>query len=83
MRDENKTEHMVDIMAEMQQYLPMVDTVKDYHVSSLATTVQVATAQAHLIPFAGDRKTMARARGAQKSCTKCLLQPDCLGWCLL
>lgn len=66
-RDENKTEHMVDIMDVLQQYVPMVEMVKDYHVPSIGRTVQVVTALTHPIQFAGDQKTAVRARGAQKA----------------
>ncbi len=58
---------MVDIMSELQQYVPMVEMVQDCYVPSIATSVPVVTAHAHLIHFAGDQKTAARARGAQKA----------------
>ena len=66
-RDENKTEHMVEIMHEAHQYVLMVEMVKDYHLPSIGRTVEVVTALAHPIVFAGDQKTAARARGAQKA----------------
>ena len=65
--DENKTENMVDIMDVLQQYVPMMEMVKDYPVPSIGRTVQVVTALTHLLPFAMDQKTVVRARGAQKA----------------
>ncbi|KAL5489195.1 hypothetical protein EMCRGX_G018261 [Ephydatia muelleri] len=67
LRDENKTEDMVIIMKEMQEYVPMVETVENVYVPSLDKTVQVTKTRAHLIEFAGDQKTAARERGAQKA----------------
>ena len=58
---------MVDIMKESQQYVPMVSTTEDLYIASVDRTVKVACALAYPIPFSGDQKTAARARGAQKS----------------
>ncbi|XP_064386655.1 uncharacterized protein LOC135335133 [Halichondria panicea] len=66
-KDENKTEHMIDIMSDLQQYVPMVEMVKDFYIPTIARTVPVVTARAYLLQFAGDQKTAARARGAQKA----------------
>ena len=60
-------ENMVDIMDVLQQYVPMMEMVKDYPVPSIDRTVQVVTALTHLLPFAMDQKTVVRARGAQKT----------------
>ena len=65
-RDENKTEDMVIIMKEMQEYVPM-PWWKQSRMPSLDRTVQVTKTRAHLIEFAGDQKTAARERGAQKA----------------
>ena len=54
-------------MTESQQYVPMVEMMKDVYVPSLKRTAKVPTAIAHRILFAGDQKTAARARGAQKA----------------
>ena len=58
---------MIDIMSDLQQYVPMVEMVKDFYIPTIARTVPVVTARAYLLQFAGDQKTAARARGAQKA----------------
>ena len=58
---------MVGIITESQQYVPMVEMMKVVYVPSLKRTAKVATALGHRILFAGDQKTAARARGAQKA----------------
>eukprot|EP00731_Ephydatia_muelleri_P000806 Em0001g806a len=63
-KNENRTENMVGIMTESQQYVPMVEMMKYVYVPSLKRTAKVATAIAHRILFAG---WAARARGAQKA----------------
>lgn len=52
-------------MREAHKYIPMVEHEKAIHVPSIDKHVQVVTGRAHLILFAGDQKTAARARGAQ------------------
>ena len=47
----------------MQQYVPMVEMMKEVYVPSLKRTAKVPTALAHQILFAGDQKTAARGRG--------------------
>ena len=54
-------------MCEMHQYVPMVEIMKEVYVPSLKRTAKVSTALAHKILFAGDQKTAARGRGAQKA----------------
>ncbi len=56
---------MVDILEGMQQYVPMVEKMKEVHITSLDKTVEVPTALSYFIQFSGDQKTAARARGAQ------------------
>eukprot|EP00731_Ephydatia_muelleri_P003537 Em0001g3537a len=69
-KDENKTEDIVEIMAELQQYVPyMVEVLKDVYVPNIDKTVQVVETLSHPIEFAGDQKTAARGRGAQKAKT--------------
>ena len=68
-KDENKTEDMVEIMAELQQYVPMVEVLKDVYVPNIDKTVQVVETLSHPIEFAGDQKMAARGRGAQKAKT--------------
>ena len=62
-------EDMVEIMAELQQYVPIVEVFKDVYVPSIDTTVQVVETLSHPIEFAGDQKTAARGRGAQRAKT--------------
>ena len=56
---------MISIMREFHKYVPMVEFQKDVYVPSIEKTVQVVSGTAHVIQFAGDQKTAARARGAQ------------------
>ena len=56
---------MISIMREYHKYVPMLEYAKDVYVPSMGTSVQVVTGRAHMIQFAGDQKTAARARGAQ------------------
>ncbi len=70
--DENKTDQMIEIMETTQQYVPLIDKVKDVYVDSTDETVQVHTALGHAILFAGDQKTASRARSAQKARTNAL-----------
>ena len=50
-KDENKTDHMVEIMKESQKYVPMVEMTEDVHIASVNRTVKVACALTHPIPF--------------------------------
>lgn len=52
-------------MREFHKYVPMVEYEKDVYVPSVDESVQVVCGRAHVIQFAGDQKTAARARGAQ------------------
>ena len=54
-------------MSEMQQYVPMVEMMKEVYVPSLKRTAKVPTVLAHRILLAGDLKTAARGRGTQKA----------------
>ena len=58
---------MIDIMTESQKYVPMIETVKDVHIPSIDQSVKIVTAVGLPLLFAGDQKTAARARGAQKA----------------
>ena len=42
-KDENKTEHMVEIMKESQKYVPMVEMTEDVHIASVNRTVNPLT----------------------------------------
>ncbi len=56
---------MIDILQELHKYVPMMEHEKDVYVPSIDKSVQVVCGRAHMIQFAGDQKTAARARGAQ------------------
>ena len=56
---------MIDIMREFHKYVPMMEYEKDVYVPSIDKSVQFVRGRAHMIQFAGDQKTAARARGAQ------------------
>ena len=52
-------------MRELHKYVPMMEYEKDVYVPSIDKSVQAVAGSAHMIQFAGDQKTAARARGAQ------------------
>jgi len=54
-------------METMQHYVPMAECFNKFSIPSLNKTVELHTARAHCIEFAGDQKTAARGRGAQKA----------------
>ena len=56
---------MIGIMQEFHKYVPMMEYEKDVYIPSIDKSVQVVAGNAHMIQFAGDQKTAARARGAQ------------------
>lgn len=58
---------MVDIMARMHQYVPMVESTEEVFVTSLNEKVEVRKARSFPIIVAGDYLTAARARGAKKA----------------
>ena len=53
----------MDIIAESQKYVPMIETAKDVHIPSIESLLLVFLS--HLLH--GDQKTATRARGAQKA----------------
>lgn len=56
---------MIGIVREFHKYVPMMEYEKDVYVPSIDKSVQIVAGSAHMIQFAGDQKTAARARGAQ------------------
>ena len=52
-------------MQEFHKYVPMMEYEKDVYVPGIDKNVQVVVGSAHMIQFAGDQTTAARARGAQ------------------
>ena len=66
-KNETISEEMVDIMAHIHQYVPIIESSEEVHVPSLDEKVEVHQARAFPIIIAGDQLTAARARGAKKA----------------
>ena len=64
---ETKTEEMVDIMAHMHQYVPIIESPEEVYVPNLDEKVEFNKARSFPIIVAGDQLTAARARGAKKA----------------
>lgn len=58
---------MVDIMAHMHKYVPIIEFSEEVYVPSLDEKVQYHHARSFPIIIAGDQLTAARARGAKKA----------------
>ena len=66
-KNETKSDEMVDIMAHMHQYVPIIESSEDVYVPSLNEKVEFHRARSFPIIIAGDQLTAARARGAKKA----------------
>ena len=66
LKNENKLEEMVEIMANYHQYVPKLRTEKAETIDSTGEAVVLTIHQFHHLLFGGDQLTAARARGAQK-----------------
>ena len=66
LRDENKLEEMVDVLVNLQQYVPLTIHSKEVEVPSTEETMSMQEAHIHQILFGGDFLTAKRARGAQR-----------------
>lgn len=66
-KNETKSDEMVDIMAHMHQYVPIIESFEDVYVPSLNEKVEFHRARSFPIIIAGDQLTAARARGAKKA----------------
>lgn len=66
MKNENKTDDMVDIMSHLHQYVPAVEYTRKVFIPTTEETVEVPQARFYSILFGGDQLTVARARGAKK-----------------
>ena len=64
LKNENVIEDMVEIMTEVQRYVPTISQSVDVEVAG-ESTVTVKADHFHNILFGGDQLTVARARGAQ------------------
>lgn len=66
-KNETKNDEMVDIMAHMHQYIPIVESSEEVYVPSLDENIEFYKARSFPIIVAGDQLTAARARGAKKA----------------
>ena len=66
MKNENKTDEMVDIMTHLHQYVPTLSSSHD-RIISTGETVKEERAAIHSILIGGDQLTVARTRGAIKA----------------
>ena len=65
-KNETKSDEMVDIMAHMHQYVPIIESSEEVYVPCLDEKVKFYKARTFPIIVAGDQLTAARARGAKK-----------------
>ncbi len=65
LKNENKGSEMVEIMTNLQHYVPLVEYSEDHFIPSLGEAVQVPKASFHRVLVGGDQLTAARARGAK------------------
>lgn len=65
-KNETKMDEMVDIMAHMHQYVPIIESSEEVYVPSLDEKVELCKARCFPIIIAGDQLTAARARGAKE-----------------
>lgn len=67
LKDENKLDEMVDIMAHMHNYVPLTHYAKDDKIpGSIDETVVTQAVDFHRVLFGGDHLTAKRGRGAQR-----------------
>ena len=66
-KNETRNDEMVDIMAHMHQYVPILESSAEVYVPSLDEIVKFHKARSFPIIVAGDQLTAARARGAKKA----------------
>lgn len=66
LKNENKTDDMVDIMSHLHQYVPAVEYTRQCFIPTTDETVEVPQVKFHGVLFGGDQLTVARARGAKK-----------------
>ena len=67
LKNENKADDMVEIMAHLHQYVPAVEYKSTVFIPSTGETVEVQNATMCKVLLGGDQLTVARARGAQKA----------------
>lgn len=65
MKNENKTDDMVDILSHLHQYVPMIASTKIVNVSGTGVSEEVPSERLHHLLIGGDQLTAERVRGAQ------------------
>ena len=66
MKNDNRGDDMVDIMAHLHQYVPVLEYSESVCVPNSDESVDMLKAVFHNIFIGGDQLTAARARGAKK-----------------
>ena len=66
-KSENNSDEMIDFMKQLQQYSPVIETMKLRYIPSMDKTREVTSGIGKPVLFGGDQLTVARARGAQKA----------------
>ncbi len=66
-KNENKSSEMVEILADLHQYVPIAEYTEDTVVPGICDPVQVPKAYVHPIILGGDQLTANRARCAIKA----------------
>lgn len=67
LKNENKTNEMVEIMTRVHQYVPTREYEQPFTIEGTSEIITIPNAQMHPILFGGDQLTAARARGAKKA----------------
>lgn len=65
MKNENKTDEMVDILSHLHQYVPMVTSTNVINVPQSREAEVVTSEQLHHLLIGGDQLTSERVRGAK------------------
>ena len=65
MKNENKTDDMVDILSHLHQYVPMTIGTKKMKVSGTDDVEEIQAENLHYFVICGDQLTVERIRGAQ------------------
>ena len=65
MKNENKTDDMVDILTHLHQYVPMVSSLNEVHVPNSGACEHIPSEALHHLLIGDDQLTAERVRGAQ------------------
>lgn len=65
MKNENKTDDMVDILSHLHQYVPMAAETKKMKVPGTDVVEEIQAENLHYLVIGGDQLTVERIRGAQ------------------